>query len=153
MAIGRGTAFSAEASSRLEETSKVPAIGHHFAGACCPAYMRTRSVRIPPGNLATTTDVRTKDPSGIFHDFEWLPRNELLLRCDEASSCPKWVSRPWSMGRWRQQDSKLADGSPQANSCGLRRLSRGPRRRHFSRRLKRRLAPFDQNATDLPPYE
>jgi hypothetical protein len=105
---GEEQPFLAEASSHLEETNKAPAIGPHFAGACSPTYMRTRSRSgSRQETLPRPPRFGQKIRQEIFHDFEWRLHTEFLLRCDEASSCPKWVSRPWSMGRWRQHDIKL----------------------------------------------
>ena len=151
--------FPAETSSRLEETSRAPAIARHFAGACCRAHRRTRS---RSGSRQETSPrpptFGQKIHQEILHGFEWLPRSELLLRCDEASSCPKSVLRPWAMGRWRQRDSKLGSTVQRKHQfCNFAFAARAeiPKTflRNFFRRLKRRLAPFDQYATDLPRYE
>ena len=157
---GEEQPFLAEASSHLEETSKAPAIGPHFGGACRPTYTRTRSRSgSRQETLPRPPTFGQKIRQEIFHDFEWLPRIELLLRCDEASSCPKWVSRPWSMGRWRQQDSKVGrtvHRKHQFLRTSRRAATEIPKRCFpaiFFRRLKRRLAPFGQSATDLPRYE
>jgi hypothetical protein len=105
---GEEQPFLAELSSRLEETSRAPAIARHFVGAYCQAYRRTRSRSgSRQETLPRPPTFGQKIHPEILDGFEWLPRTELLLRCDEASSCPKSVLRPWAMGRWRQQNSKL----------------------------------------------
>jgi hypothetical protein len=119
---GEEQPFLAEASSHLEETNKAPAIGPHFAGACSPTYMRTRSRSgSRQETLPRPPRFGQKIRQEIFHDFEWRLHTEFLLRCDEASSCPKWVSRPWSMGGGGStilnSDARFTAST---NSCGIR---------------------------------
>ena len=136
-----------------------------FWGCFLPSiYAEPFSVLIPPGNLATTTDVRT----------ERSHPETLVVRIDAHATNPgiAFVEHPVSImmglaamscrrGIWQQPglDSKITKTQVRIPAGGNRTFHSKCRSpvagiRHFLFiSLKRRLAPSARYVTHLPPYE